>query len=85
VVKIVSSLRGFDHLLGAEAPRADADAFDTAVDDRPNRLEVRLEPPRADIMRMANLPAHHGTLSANLTPLGHIQYTVAFTKRKPPL
>jgi hypothetical protein len=71
-VVIVSSLRGFDHFLRSEAPRADADAFDTPVDDRPNRLEVRLEPPRADIVRVADLPSHHGTFSANLTPLGHI-------------
>jgi hypothetical protein len=69
---MASSSRGFDHFLGSQTPRADADAFDPAVDDRSNCLQIRLEPPRAHIMRVADLPAHHGTFSANLTPLGHI-------------
>jgi hypothetical protein len=75
-------LSGFDHLLGPEAPGADANALDAPVDDRPNGLEVRFEPSRADIVRVADLPSHDGTLSANFTPLGHIYCTCEVLERE---
>jgi len=41
------------------------------VDDRPNRLQIRLEPARAHVVRVAVLPADDGTLSAHFTSLRH--------------
>src|SRR5438309_1090593 len=65
------SSRRFRDLAGAQAPRADTDALDRATDKRPHRLEVWLEAARADIVRVAHLPADNGTLSTNLATLGH--------------
>src|SRR5439155_9251680 len=67
----VSCLRGFDHFFRSKAPRADANPLVASVDDRPNRLQIRLEPARAHGFRVAVLPAHDGTLSAHLTPPLH--------------
>ena len=72
VSSVVESLRRLDDLVRPQAPRADAHPLDAPVDHRPHRLKVRLEPPRADVVRVAMLTAHHGTLSANLASLGHI-------------
>ncbi len=71
----------FDHFAGAEAARADAHAFVAAVDDRLDRLQIRLEPPRAHVVRVAVLPAHNRTLSAKFTSLGHDYST--FLRRNP--
>src|SRR5439155_24810004 len=55
----------------AEAARAHANPLDPALDDRPDDLKVRLEPARAHVVRVADLPAHHRRLPANLASLGH--------------
>ena len=39
--------------------------------DRPHRLQVRLEPPRAHVVRVAVLPADDRTLPAHFTSLRH--------------
>src|SRR6266850_7412757 len=44
-------------LAGPEAPGADAHPFGRAVDERPHRLEVRLEPARSDVVGVGNGPA----------------------------
>src|SRR5204862_794929 len=66
------ALRRFRHLAAAQAPRADADALNPAVDNRTHELQVRLEPPRAHVVRVAVLPADHRSLAANLTSLRHV-------------
>ena len=63
--------RGLDDLARPEAARADADALDAAVDQCPDGLKVRLEPARADVVRVAELTADDRALSANFTTLGH--------------
>ena len=68
-------LCGFDDFVRSQAARADANALDAAVDQCPHRLQVRLEPPRADVVRVAVLTPHDRTLSANLATLGHIWCT----------
>jgi len=62
---------GFCHLAGAEAPRADADPLDTAVDDRSDELQVRLESPGADVVRVAVLAPYDRSLPAHFTSFGH--------------
>ena len=64
-------LGGFDDLIRAQTPRAHADPLDAAVDHGPHGLKVRLEPARADVVRVAVLPADDGTLPANLAFLRH--------------
>ena len=49
-----STLGGLDDLARAQAARADADALDAAVDHRPHRLQVRLEPARAHVVGVAD-------------------------------
>src|SRR3954449_11051998 len=66
---------GLDDLSGAEAPRAHAHAFVAAVDDRLDRLEVRLEPARAHVVRVAMLPADNRPFSAQFTSLRHSDST----------
>ena len=48
---------GFDDLVRPQTAGADADPLDAAVDHRPHGLKVRLEPPRAHVVRVAELPA----------------------------
>src|SRR5262245_17333340 len=63
---------GLHDFSGTKTARADANPPDAAIHDCSYRLEVRLEPPRADVVSVADLPAHHRTFSANLTPLRHV-------------
>ena len=70
-VVVLLRLGGFHDFLRAETSRADANPLDAAVNRRPDGLKVRLEPPRAHIVRMADLPTHHRSLPANLATLGH--------------
>jgi hypothetical protein len=64
-------LRGFGDLIRPEAARADPNPPDAAINHRPHGLKVRLEPPCADVVRMAVLPADDRTFSANLATFGH--------------
>src|SRR5206468_8056429 len=59
------------YLAGPHAPRADADPLHAAADDRPNRLQVRLEPPRAHVVSVADLTAHHRALPAHFALFRH--------------
>src|SRR5436190_16779552 len=65
------SSRRLDDLIRAQAPRAHAEALDPAVDQRPHRLKIRLEPARADVVRVGMLPTDDGSLAANRALLGH--------------
>jgi hypothetical protein len=64
-------LSRFHNFFRAETPRADADPLHAAVNRRPDGLKVRLEPPRAHVVRMADLPTYNRSLAANLATLGH--------------
>src|SRR5207237_10617925 len=63
--------RRLRHLARTQAARADADAFDAAVDHRAHPLKIRLEPPRAHVVRVAHLAADDGRFSTDLTLFGH--------------
>src|SRR5687768_16820260 len=73
-------LRGLDHLVGAQTPCADANAPDASIDHRPHRLQVRFEPPRAHVVRVAHLPADDRTLTAYLATFRHILQSPQFPK-----
>jgi hypothetical protein len=60
-----------DDLIGPETPGADAHALGSAIDDGANVLQIRLETPRTDVMRVTHLAADNRLLAANLTMLGH--------------
>src|SRR5262249_11539241 len=62
---------GLGHLATAQAARADANPADAAVDHRLDGLQIRLEPPRAHVVRVAVLPAGGPRLSAHFTLLRH--------------
>jgi hypothetical protein len=64
-------LGGFDDFLGSQAARADANPLVAAVDDRTDRLQIGLEPPRAHVVRMTVLPSDNRTLPAEFTSLRH--------------
>src|SRR6185436_8645843 len=65
------ALRRLDDFVRSQAARADANALDAAVDQGPHGLQVRLEPPRTDVVRVAVVTSHDRTLSANLATLSH--------------
>src|SRR5262249_5910661 len=65
------------------AARADADPPDAAVHDRPDRLKVRFEPPRADVVRVALLPAYDRRLPTDLAVLGHQSFWGASPRQTP--
>src|SRR5215207_5826608 len=46
-------LRRFDDFVRSQTASADANAPDAAVDQGPHGLQVRLEPPRTDVVRVA--------------------------------
>src|SRR5687768_2283110 len=60
-----------DDLAVAQAPRAHANPFGGAFDQRSHRLQVRLEPAWSHVVRVRNRSAHHRTLVADLAPLRH--------------
>ena len=60
-----------DHLAVTQAASAYTDAPRGAADERPHRLQVRLEPPRSDVMYMRNRSADHWPLPADFAPLCH--------------
>jgi hypothetical protein len=64
-------LRRLDDLPRSQTSRADAKPLDAAVDEGPNRLEVRLEAPRAHIVGVTDLAAHNRTLAADFASFCH--------------
>ena len=62
---------GLDHLAATQAAGADTNPLRGAADERPHRLEVRLEPPRSYVMRMRNCSTDHRPLAADFAPLCH--------------
>ena len=56
-IRPAARLGGLDDLVRAQAARADAQALDAAVDHRADALEVRLEPPRRHVVRVADIAA----------------------------
>src|SRR5262249_56646240 len=67
----ISTSRGFRHLPAAQAARAHANPSHSAVDHRLHRLQVRLEAPGADVVRVTVLPAYDRRPSADLTFFRH--------------
>ena len=61
--RALSELSGLHDLVGAEAPRADAEPADAAVHQRADRLQVGLEPAGPDVVCVADGPADTGPLS----------------------
>src|SRR5437867_4534734 len=68
----VEELRGLGDFAASQTARADADALDATVDHRADELQVRLEPARAHVVRVAVLPADDRTLAADFTSLRHL-------------
>ena len=66
-----TSLSCLSYLVGPEATGADANALDPAIDHRPHRLKIRLEPARAHVVRVAVLPTNHRAFPTHLTSLRH--------------
>ena len=62
---------GLDDLARPQAARAYAQPLDAAIDDGPHRLQVRLEPARADVVGVADGAAHHRALVTDLAALCH--------------
>ena len=61
----------FIDLVRPDAPGARPDAAVTAVDDCPDRLQVRFEPAGTDVMGMTEGPAHNRGLPADFTMFCH--------------
>ena len=64
--------QALDHLVRAQAPGADAQALDAAVDERAHLLQVGLEPARCHIVRVTDVAAHDRALSADFTAFCHL-------------
>src|SRR5206468_4046605 len=62
----------------SKTARADTNTLDPAVDDRAHDLEIRLEPPRAHVVRVAVLSTNHRRLSTHFTHLCHNSPTHEF-------
>jgi len=62
---------GLGYLARAQAARADPNAPHRTVDERLHRLQVRLEPPRTDVVGVGNRPADLRPLVTDFTALGH--------------
>ena len=71
VVTACRTLGGLDDLAGLETARADAQAPDPAVDQRPDALEVGFEPPRRHIVRVADISPDDRALSAEFAAFRH--------------
>src|SRR5829696_4381721 len=72
-VETASRMRsgGLDDLAGAQAASADAQPLDAAVHQGADALEVRLEPARCDIVRVADVPADDRPFSADFAAFCH--------------
>src|SRR6516225_3545863 len=62
---------GLDDFVRAEATRADAQALRAAIDDRADRLQVRIEAARRHVVRVADVAAEGRLLPADFASLGH--------------
>ena len=62
---------GFDDLARAQAARADAQALDPAVDQRPDALEIRFEAARRDVVRVADVAADDRPFPAEFAAFCH--------------
>ena len=71
VVTACRTSGGLDDLAGLETARADAQAADSAVDQRPDALEVGFEPPRRHIVRVADISPDDRALSAEFAAFRH--------------
>src|SRR5204862_4221848 len=69
--RTATRLRGLDHLVRSQAARTHANTLGAAVDHCSDRLQVRLEAPRAHVVGVAVLTSDDGGLAANLTMFGH--------------
>jgi len=71
VVTACRTSGGLDDLAGLETARADAQALDPAVDQRPDALEIGFEPSRRHIMRVAHISPDNRALSAEFAAFRH--------------
>ena len=62
---------GLHNLVGTEAASADAQPLRAAVDDRADRLQVRIEAARRHVVRVADVAAKGRLLAADFTSLSH--------------
>ena len=62
---------GLDDLAGLQAARADTQTLDAAVHHRADALEVRLEPPRRHIVRVAHISPDYRAFSAKFAAFCH--------------
>lgn len=60
-----------DDLARLQATRAHAQALDPAVHQRADTLEVRLEPPCRDVVRVADIPPDDRAFSAKFAAFRH--------------
>jgi hypothetical protein len=66
-----SGLTGLDDLVRAKAPGADAEPLNAAIHECADPLEIRLEAPSGDIVRVTDIPAHDGAFSAKFAAFRH--------------
>src|SRR5262249_46042814 len=64
-----------DDLARAQAAGADADASDAAVDHRADALQVRFEPARGHVVRVADVAADDRPLVTDFAALRHVAYS----------
>jgi hypothetical protein len=62
---------GLYHPAGFDAGGANLNPLYLAVSNRPDPLQVGIEPPFVHIVRMADVVPDHGTLSADVAFFGH--------------
>ena len=74
--------RGFRHLTRAQAAGAHLDTLVATTDAGPDGLKVGLEPPRADVVRVAMLATHDRGLSTDFAMFGH-SWTSKSLNREP--
>src|SRR5688500_13038611 len=67
----LTDLRGFPDLAAAQTARADAHPLGGAVDQRTDRLQVRLETPGSHIVGVGHGPADDRAFVTDFAPLRH--------------
>ena len=65
------TLGGLDDAIRTQAARADAQSTNTAIDHRPDPLQIRFEPTGSHVMCVADVATDHWSFSANFTALRH--------------
>ena len=77
-------LRCLYHLVGSEAPRADADPTHAAVNQGADALQIGLEPAGPHVVSVADHAANHRLLSTDFTTLRHTGHSSVWGDTKHP-